>query len=365
MLITILIVIIALIGLLVLHELGHFIMAKKLGVKVEEFGVGYPPRLFGKKFGETIYSLNLLPFGAFVRITGEEKRVDDARSFSQKPIWQRMLIILGGVISFWIIAFLIFSLLAGVWGLPTAVSDDFQGKTYLQIIQLAKDSPAEKAGLEAGDILKKIVIPAQATGEDDSQIEVTKISQVQEVSQGNLEKEIVLTLQRGNRIIDISLIPRTSPPEGEGAIGIALARVAKIKSSWYQSPWVGLKMTVEKTVQIPLIFANILKRLLEGERIEGVQLVGPIGLGGFMNQALEVGADNFLMFLGLIAVWLAIFNVLPIPALDGGRFLFLVIEAIRGRPVSEKTEEKITEFFFILLLILMFLVTIKDIIHLF
>src|SRR4030042_2621868 len=123
MILTIFIVFFSLIGLVVLHELGHFIMAKRFGVKVEEFGVGLPPRIFGKKFGETIYSINLLPFGAFVKIYGEEKSIEDYRSFSQKPIWQRVFIIIGGVVVFWIVAFVILSIVM-VLGVTTIVDDE-------------------------------------------------------------------------------------------------------------------------------------------------------------------------------------------------------------------------------------------------
>jgi len=172
-------------------------------------------------------------------------------------------------------------------------------------------------------------------------------------------------LQRGNKILNVDLIPRVHPPEGEGAIGIGLARVSKIKSSWYEAPWIGVKVTVEKTIQIPVIFGNLLGKLLKGEKVQGAQMMGPIGIGNVMGQALAVGVDNFLMFVAMIAVWLALFNILPIPALDGGKLLFLIIEAVRKKPVSEKIEQKITAGFFLFLILIMVFVTIKDIINLF
>ncbi len=358
MLLTILVIFLTLIILLVLHELGHFILAKKFGVKVEEFGIGYPPRIFGKKFGETIYSINLLPFGAFVKITGEEGEVDDPRSFSQKPLRQRASIILGGVVSFWIIAFLIFSLIAGVWGLPHAVSDDFQGKAQVQIIEIAKDSPAELAGIKAGD--KIIELKAQS-----SKLKINKVKEIQEFTNIYKGKEIVLTLKRAEEFLDVSLIPRVSPPEGEGAIGIGLARVAKIKYPWYQAPYIGARVTFQKTWQIPVVLGNLFQKFLKGEKVQGVELVGPIGIGKIMGQSLKLGIDNFLMVVGLIAVWLALFNALPIPALDGGKFLFLVIEGIRKKPISQEIEQKITISFFLVLILLMIFVTVKDVIRLF
>lgn len=361
MLLTILVIFLTLIILLVLHELGHFILAKKFGVKVEEFGIGYPPRIFGKKFGETIYSINLLPFGAFVKITGEEGDVDDPRSFSKKPLWQRGLIILGGVVSFWIIAFLIFSLIAGVWGLPHAVSDDFQGgalSPQVQIIEVAKDSPAETAGIKVGD--KIIELKAQG-----SKLKINKVKEIQEFTDIYKGKEIVLTLKRAEEFLDVSLIPRISPPEGEGAIGIGLVRVAKIKYPWYQAPYIGAKVTFQQTWQIPVVLGTLFQKFLKGEKVQGVQLVGPIGIGKIMGQSLKLGIDNFLMIVGMIAVWLALFNALPIPALDGGKFLFLVIEGIRKKPISQEIEQKITVSFFLVLILLMIFVTVKDVIGLF
>src|SRR3989338_2641458 len=153
---TIIIAFFSLIALIVIHELGHFILAKKFGVKVEEFGSGYPPRVLGKKIGETVYSLNLWPFGAFVKIHGEEGGIEDYRSFIGKPIWQRVAIVLGGVVSFWIVAVILLSIVAGVWGLPVAVSDEESANLIdpkIQITQIAADAPAKTAGLKEGDII--------------------------------------------------------------------------------------------------------------------------------------------------------------------------------------------------------------------
>jgi len=347
--ISILIILAALIGLLVLHELGHFLTAKKLGVAVEEFGIGYPPRLFGKKFGDTLYSINLLPFGAFVKILGENKDIKDNRSFSERPVWQRVLIILGGVISFWLVAFLLFSLIAGIWGLPYSVPDSFSGKAFVQIVQVAKGSPADKAGIKAGDTI---------TG-------LNKIGDIQDFVDLYKGQEISIGLKRGNQEFNAELTPRLSPPKGQGALGVALARVAKIKSLWYKCWITGAKVTVDKTIQMPLLLGKVLIKAISGEKTEGVQMVGPIGIGVMMDQALNVGLDNFLMFVAMIAVWLALVNILPIPALDGGRFLFLLIEAVRGKPIPRNWEEKTNGLFFLLLIIIMVAVTVKDIMGLF
>lgn len=349
---TILIIFFCLIGLMVLHELGHFLIAKKFGVDVEEFGIGYPPRIFGKKFRGTIYSLNLLPFGAFVKITGEEGGVESSKSFSEKPIWQRSLIIFGGVGFFWIIAIVILTSVAFFWGIPTSVADDWEGipKTEVVITQTFDDFPAQLAGMEMGDKI----------------IDFNRMDEFQEFIKENKEKEITLNIKRGEKILDINLIPVASDlNEDEGVIGVALARVADIKYPWYSAPIQGVSITAKQTITIPIMLGTFLKNAIQGKETPGAKLVGPIGIGRMMTDALDQGIVNFLMFLSMLSILLAVFNILPIPALDGGKLLFLAIEKVKGKPVNPKTEQKITLVFFSLLLGLMLFVTVKDIIGLF
>jgi regulator of sigma E protease len=357
MILSILIVLFSLLSLIIIHELGHFLTAKKLGVKVEEFGIGYPPRIFGKKIGETIYSINLLPFGAFVRIQGEEEAVKDERSFSERPIWQRAVIVLGGVISFWLISFLIFTLIAGIWGVPQSVDDNYKGEAWVQIVQVAKNSPAEKAGLKMGDK----VIGIEVKGELKP---ITKIKEMQDIVNEVKGRRTSILIERGGEEKKLSLVPRVNPPEGEGAMGVSLARVTRLKYPWYEAVYQGTKITIQKTIQIPLVLFYALNRAIKGEKVQGVQLVGPIGIGELMTESLSSGVDNFLLFLALISIWLAIVNILPIPALDGGKLAFLIIEAVRKKPVPAQFEQKITTFFFLALILLMAFVTIKDIIRL-
>jgi len=351
MFLTILIIFFCLISLMVLHELGHFLMAKRFGVEVEEFGIGYPPRIFGKKIKGTIYSLNLLPFGAFVKITGEEERVENSKSFSQKPIWQRSLIILGGVVSFWLVAVIIFSSIAFFWGLPTSIPDDLEysgNKTEVMAVEIMDNSPAQLAGMKPGDKIMNF----------------NKINQFQEFIKSHQGEEITLTIERGKESLDIDLTPRVSYPQDEGSIGVGLARVANIRYPWYQAPWQGISVAAKQTVAIPIILGNILKKVFQGEEIKGVKIVGPVGIGKMMSESLMQGGVNFLMLLSMISIWLAVFNILPIPALDGGKLLFLGLEKIRGRAINQKIEAKINAVFFTLLLGLMLFVTIKDIIGL-
>jgi regulator of sigma E protease len=356
---TTIITFISLVILIILHEFGHFLLAKRFGVKVEEFGIGYPPRLLGKKFGETIYSFNLLPFGAFVRLQGETERNDDPRSFSQQSVGKRILIAFGGVASFWVIAAILLSIVFTL-GTPIAIEDGFDSdliNPQIQISTVAPNTPAEKAGLRMGDTIEKI-----SFGEEE--IIPTKIKEIQDFTNSHLDEDIILTIKRGKEVFETSLIPRSSYPEGQGPMGVALFMTAIQKYSWYLSPWYGILATGRITFYIARGYFQAIASFFQGEPT-GVQLLGPVGVFQMLNQSQQLGVNYFLNFLVLISLNLAIFNILPIPAVDGGKILFLGIEAIRKKPVPENIERNLTAACFLALLLLMVWVTINDVSRLF
>ncbi len=356
MILTIIIAIISLIALIFFHELGHFLLAKKFGVKVEEFGFGYPPRIWGKKIGETLYSINLLPFGGFVRIYGQEKRIEEPRSFTVKPYWQKALIISGGVISFWIIAAIILSVVM-MLGAPTVVGDSAKGavEPKVQIIGVASESPAEEAGLKIGDIIRQFSI-------NNFQFSIDKVKEVQDFTNTYKGQEVTLIIQRGKDIFDISLVPRVSPPSGEGAMGISLVRTALESYPWYEAIWRGVLTTGNLTWRILEGWGMLFSSLFRGKGVPaGMEVAGIVGIFQLFAQIGGLGVSYFLNFIAVITIHLAIINILPIPALDGGWLLFLTIEKIRRKPLNQKIIEKISGVFFILLIILMILITIKDI----
>ncbi|MBZ9578386.1 site-2 protease family protein [Patescibacteria group bacterium] len=355
MILTIFITLVSLIGLIVLHELGHFILAKKFGVKVEEFGIGYPPRIFGKKIGETIFSINLLPFGAFVRIYGEEKREKDTRSFSQKPIWQRALIVLAGCISFWLISAVLLSTVMNL-GIPRAIGDEVNENLIaplVQIVAVSSGSPAEAVGIKPGDIIKQLTINNQ-------QLTVNKVKEIIEFTEANKGKEVSLTIGRGKEVFEVNLVPRISPPEGEGPMGVALVRTVIKSYPWYEAPLEGILATGNLTVLIIQGWIQALKNLFQGLPT-GVQLMGPVGIFSLTSQMGQLGVNYFLQFIAMLAIYMGLFNLLPIPAVDGGRLLFLGIEGILRKPIPQKIEQRINTFFFVLLVALMIFVTFKDI----
>jgi len=375
---SILILVIAFLSLIILmiiHEFGHFIIAKKFGVRVDEFGVGYPPRIFGKKIGDTIYSVNWLPFGAFVRIYGEEGLdasdssgvgapvlgLDDYRSFTNLKIWQRVLIIIGGVAAFWIAAMIIFSVVFAI-GTDLPVADqDVQGMTnaQLKIVSVSGGSPAAQAGIKIGDTVKDIKVKGIDT-------KIDKISDFQRITNENKGKEIILTIERTIQGVpqkfDVSLTPRINPPAGEGSMGVGLQRMATLiqKTSWYMAPIKGVTYTWETTINSLKGLYLTLASLTGGKGSpEGASLAGPLGITVFLANAASYGVGFFLYFIGMICVFIAIFNLFPIPALDGGKLVFLLIEKIKGKPVSPKIEQIITLIFFIILIALSLYITIK------
>ncbi|MCH7605237.1 site-2 protease family protein [Patescibacteria group bacterium] len=340
--------------LVVLHELGHFLLAKKFRVKVEEFGIGLPPRIVGRTLGDTLYSLNLLPIGAFVKLKGEEQRSTDSESFSSKPIWQRILIVVGGVASSWITAAFIFIVLIATAGIPTQITDDETVnivEPQVQVSETAPHSPAEEVGLLPGDIILRIAT-------DDASQEITKMRELQSFVAEHKGKEVTLTIQRGAETITTSLIPRVEPPKGEGSMGIVLRRVGFLVYPWYEAPGQGVVITGKITVQI---FQG-LGRIVGGqEKISADQFMGPIGVINVLQGSLRVGIANFLYLVALIAIFLAIFNTLPIPALDGGRIVFLVIEGIIRKPLPNRVVQTLVIASFVVLIPLIVWVTINDV----
>lgn len=352
MILTIIIAFFSLIVLIILHEFGHFVLAKSFGVKVEEFGLGYPPRLFGKKIGETIYSLNLLPFGGFVKIYGHEEPIDSPGSFSVKPFWQKALIILGGVISFWVIAVIILTIVIAT-GVPTMVDDEEnQGliEPKVQIMAVAKGSPAEGAGLKIGDVIKNFV----------------QVKEVQEFANIRKGEEITLTIQRGKEVFEVSLVPRLSPPDSEGPMGVALVRTVLKTYPWYQAFLKGILATGNLTWLIIKSWIMVIGSLFQGQGLPpGVEVGGPIKIFTLFAEMGDLGISYFLQFIAVIAVHLALINILPIPALDGGWLMFMIIDRLRKKPLNQKVVQKVSTAFFFLLVGLMIWITIRDIIKLF
>ncbi len=348
MILTLIIAFLSLIALMIIHEFGHFVIAKKFGVKVEEFGIFYPPKIAGVKFGETVYSINLIPLGAFVRIYGEEGGVDDYRSFAALAIWKRILIVLGGVLAFWVASCIIFSVVFGIGANVPVGDQDVAGVngTMVTIIDVQPNSPAAAAGLRAGDEL----------------LGFHKIADFQNLVQANKGKEITLTVTRKGKEITATMTPRATYPAGQGPTGISLERFANIikKYPWYQAPLQGIVYTGQVTVGELTSIYGFFASLIGGHGVPaGAELAGPVGITLFLSRAADYGLGFFLYFIGSLSVLLAIFNLLPIPALDGGKLLFLIIEKAMKKPVPVNWEQGLTIFCFVTLIALSLFITVK------
>lgn len=336
MLIGIVFVIIFLSILVLIHELGHFLVAKKFGLLVEEFGFGLPPQIWKKKIGETIYSINALPFGGFVKIYGEdrEEKAEKDRSFASLPIKKRSLIIFAGVLMNFLLGWLLISIIFSI-GIPQAIL----------ITKVELNSPAAEIGLQAGD---KIL----SAGADNF------IKFIDE----HRGQEIVIKIERNGEIKEFKTIPRINPPSGEGALGIALMESGLAKQKFLSSIWEGLKTSVEIIQAVfAAIFDLITKAFVGKASLE--QIAGPVGIVKITAQAGTLGFVYLLQLLALISLNLVVINIFPFPALDGGRLLFLLIEKIKGSPLPIKFEKYANAVGMAFLLFLMAIITIKDIIR--
>ncbi len=353
------IIFIIVIGILVLvHELGHFIMAKRAGMKVEEFGFGFPPRLWGIKKGETVYSINAIPFGGFVKIFGEnDEEKKEAGSFASKSIWSRFKVIAAGVtMNFLLAAFLL--MLGNFLGLriglvDNAIPSDVRD-TQVQIIQVANGSPADKAGLKLLDEIKGFKLPGNITKE------VKNPEDVQNTVAQYGGKDIKILISRAGQNLEFNIQPRKDPPAGQGAMGISLAMTGVVSYPWYEAVWRGVYNAVILTFNTMIGYYMLIKNLvLRGSMMADVS--GPIGIATLTGQAARIGINYLIQFVAMISVNLAVLNFIPFPALDGGRAVLLLVEKFRGKPLPKRAEGLINSVGFSLLIALMVYVTIKDI----
>ncbi len=347
--------------LIFVHEFGHFIFAKRAGMKVEEFGFGFPPRLWGKKKGETTYSINLIPFGGFVKILGEEgEHRNDPGSFSSKSFGAKLKVIVAGVtMNFLLAVFLlmIVNFLGLRIGLIDAQTAVLAQDKQIQIIQIAENSPAEEVGLRLLDEIKGFRVGGQTTV-------VGTVEETQYLIKQNAGRPITLLVERNGEPIEREITPRKDPPQGQGALGVSLALTGVVSYPWYEAVWRGVYDAVIIAFNTIIGYWMLFKTLLlKGKLIADVS--GPIGIANLTGQAARIGLNYLMQFTALISINLAILNIIPFPALDGGRAVLIIAEKLKGSPVNKKIEQAINTVGFALLLALMVYVTVKDIVRLF
>ena len=367
MLLTIIIFLLILSVLIFVHELGHFVMARRVGAKVEEFGFGYPPRIFGIRRGETIYSLNWIPIGGFVKILGEDgEERNNPRSLNSKSIWQRAQVFSAGVIMNFILAAALLSIGYATVGLPTIINANQNNflkdakirDAKIQITEVVADSPASESGMKVGDEIKKQKIKNQEAKN------INEVGDLQSFVGEHKGEEIILTIIRGQEEVDISVVPRENSPENEGPLGIGLAKTAIVSYPIiHQAIYQGVKATIDLTILIIVLFAQLIWGIITTGHLI-FEIGGPVAIVSLTGDMAKMGLSYLLQFTALISINLAVINALPFPALDGGHLFFLAVEKIRKKPVSQKFLNKVNNLGFTFLLLLMLVITIHDVMRL-
>ena len=345
MIVNIIIGLVVLSVIIIVHELGHFISAKSTGVKVEEFGLGYPPRLphLSFKWGETRYSLNAIPFGGFTRMAGEEDP-SEPRSLASKSIGVRLLVLSAGSLMNVLLPLI---LLSASFMIP---HDVVMGEVVIKEVDLG--SPAAMAGIEPGDTIVSINgKPVQSIGSLNRYIHL------------NLGKQIDMVISRGDSLTrEVQVIPRWRPPEGEGATGILVGMPDATVVSQSYPFWKAVPLGMTEFAETFVLYKNGIISMIIGS--EPADVVGPVGIVQFTGELAKTGISPVLEFAALISLILAIVNMFPLPALDGGRIVFVLVEWIRrGKRISPRTEGLVHAIGFFLLIGVMVIVTYQDIVR--
>lgn len=378
MFLTVITFLIVLSVLVMVHEFGHFLLAKKAGIRVEEFGVGYPPRALAKKIGETVYSLNWIPFGGFVRLFGEElsevDKTDSGKTFWAKSKKARTAVILGGVLANFILGIICFSVVYSVYGIPVKTNQ-------VKIVEITKDSPAEKMGLKTDDII--LALNDKSLNELDDFISLIREKKGQEIrlliqrTANNPCQEKVLgggptssgdtgrpsfSCQDGNIIFFIT--PRAETPEGEGPLGVVVSNMEIKKFPFWQMPFRGAIEGTKEALNWGIVIFLSLKKMLSDLIFQGVvpkDVAGPIGIFQATGVVAKSGILSIFQFVGILSVNLAVLNIMPLPALDGGRIIFVVYELITKKRPRPSIEHWINSVGMALLILLLIIITVNDI----
>lgn len=317
---------------ILLHELGHFTMAKLVGIKVNEFSIGMGPKVLQTKKGETQYTLRALPIGGYVKMEGEDEDSNDPRSFSKASPWARIGVLAAGAFMNFVLAIIVLSIVSFNVGLPTTIIDEIE-----------INSPAEKVEFLQGDKIIRI-----------NDIEIDSWNTLAEtIGNSDSGKELEIDLIRDNKEETINVIPMESE-DGRLVIGI--------RPKYERSFLLSIKGGFQKTGVFLGAMFDFVGMLFKGQ-VSTNDLSGPIGVISVVGEAAELGFTNLLLMLGFISVNLGFFNLLPIPALDGSRLVFAFVELIRGKPIDPEKENFIHLIGFAFLIILMLIVTYRDLIR--
>jgi regulator of sigma E protease len=346
------------------HELGHFLVAKRSGMRVDRFAIGFPPKLWSFKKGETEYAINLIPFGGFVSIFGENPdeqseipNPDLSRSFGHKSKWSQVAVLLAGIFANILFAWLLLTI-SYVGGLPTPVAVSPQPLTdiHLVITSVAAHSPAEKAGLKAGDT----VLGVSTSGAHPVILSPIETKTFQDFIAAHGSDNLAITYERAGQAGTLAMMPANGIVPDRAAIGVSLDMIGLLKLSpgaaLLESSRETLSMLKGTVVGLSALLVNAVRG-----QAKLSEVTGPVGIVGLVGDAAHFGFTYLLSFAAFISLNLAVINLIPFPALDGGRVLFVIIEAIKGSPIKPKIANAFNLIGFSLLMLLMLVVTYHDI----
>lgn len=357
--------------LVFVHEFGHFIAAKRQKIGVEEFGFGFPPRMVGVRrvsgkwqwfwgnrtvpySGDTVYSVNWIPAGGFVRIKGEESTESgDPENFASRGAWARGTVISMGVIFNLLLAV---ALIGGGYmvGLPQVLDGDISryarvSDRRIEVLAVLPESPAFAAGIRAGDRIVSIDGGAVASADG-----------FRERISSREGQELLLGLRRVNEPLEVRAVPKLLPETGKAGIGIGFAEVGTVRYPWWLALPKGAQTAFALEKATFEAFGGMLRDLVLGHP-SAAGVAGPVGIAVLTGQAARQGWVALLQFTAILSINLSVINILPFPALDGGRLLFIILEKIRRRPVSRRLEIFFHNAGFLLLLVLILVLTVKDV----
>ena len=348
MLTSIIVFVLVLSILILAHEIGHFLAARKMGIWVEEFGIGYPPKIWGKKIGETIYSVNLLPLGGFVRLHGEQTEEGVTKpnaAFVNKSKKARILVLISGVIMNFILAIVAFSIVYTFQGVPRETDK-------VIVSGIAPDSPALVSGIKPEDVIVRV------DGD-----KITKINEFVDLVEEKKGKEIELGVVRTTgEETKIKITPRVNPPVGEGPLGVAITQTEIYFPPIWKRPFLGIYFGFQEAIYwgrtvlggLGMMFYNLFKGVVPKD------VTGPVGIYAITSEVTKFGILPIINFLGIFSVNLAIVNILPFPALDGGRLIFVIVEKLIGKKVVPRVEAAIHAVGMAVLITLMIAITYLD-----
>lgn len=343
--------------LVVAHEFGHFSMARREGVTVEEFGVGFPPRVFGRKKGKTLYSINALPIGGFVRLKGEDGVAKGADSFATKEFWPKTRIIMAGVAVNFIIAYVIFTFLL-VIGMPPLgqklpsfgpIQPHQSGQAELTVFGVTSGSAAAKAGLVQGDTIVTI-----------GGVSVQDNTQLRAFTTTHKGEQVTIVVKHAGQQVDKIAVLGTD--EKAGILGVSAEQLQLSSYSWWAAPIAALVLMFQFVIATLGAFGNLIVGLFTRHEVSE-QVSGPIGVVSVFSQVVNFGPRFVLLFVASISLSLAVINALPLPALDGGRQFVLILRKL-GVKITPERENLVHIAGFVALIALMIVISISDIIRL-